>query len=95
MWYKQLNHHWNKTKSFIRHGYNTIGKWAGEVDRAAGIGRKLFSLATPMLDDIGGGDIIKQGVDAIGKYDRFKSQVSNVNQKALGYGRDIDQANIF
>ena len=87
MWYKKLSRHWNKTKSFIRHGYNTMGKWAGEVDRAA--------VATPILDDVGGGDIIKQGVDAISKYDRFKSQVSNVNQKALGYGRDIDQANIF
>ena len=95
MWYKNLNRHWNKAKSFIKQGYNTIGKWAGEADRAAGIGKRIFSLATPILNDIGGGDIIKSGVNAIGEYDKFRSQVSNVNQKALGYGRDIDQANIF
>ena len=95
MWHKRLQQHWNKTKSFINQGYHHLGKWAGEVDRGAGIMRKMFSLATPMLDDLGGGDIIKQGVDAIGQYDKFKSQVSNVNQKALGYARDIDQANIF
>ena len=95
MWHKRWQQHWNKTKSFLSGGYHKLGKWAGEVDRGAGIMRKMFSLATPMLDDMGGCDIIKQGVDAIRKYDKFKSQVSNVNQKALGYARDIDQANIF
>ena len=57
--------------------------------------RKIFSLATPMLDDFGGGDIIKKGVDAIGKYDQFKSRVSDIDQKARGYASNVDQANIF
>ena len=59
MWHKRLNQHWNKTKSFIHQGYHQLGKWAGEVDRGAGIMRNMFSLATPMLDDFGGGDFIK------------------------------------
>ena len=62
MWHKRLNQHWNKTKSFIHQGYQKLGKWAGEVDRGAGIMRKMFSLATPMLDDFGGGDIIRKGL---------------------------------
>jgi len=48
-----------------------------------------------MLEDIGQGDIIKKGVDVIGKYDRFKSQVSDIDQRARGYASNIDQANIF
>ena len=72
-----------------------MGKWAGEVDRGAGIMRKMFSLATPMLDDFGGGDFIKKGVDAIGKHDQFKSRVSDIDQKARGYASNVDQANIF
>ena len=71
-----------------------MGKWAGEVDRGAGIMRKMFSLATPMLDDFGGGDLIKKGVDVIGKYDKFKSQVSDIDTRARGYASTVDQANI-
>ena len=95
MWHKRLNQHWNKTKSFIHQGYQKLGKWAGEVDRGAGIMRKMFSLATPMLDDFGGGDLIKKGVDVIGKYDQFKSQVSDIDQRARGYASTVDKANIF
>ena len=95
MWHKRLAQHWNRTKSFIHQGYHQLGKWAGDVNRAAGIGKKLFALATPMLEDIGQGDIIKKGVDVIGKYDRFKSHVSDIDQRARGYASNIDQANIF
>ena len=95
MWHKRLNQHWNKTKSFINHGYHQLGKWAGEVDRGAGILRKLFSLSTPMLHDFNQSDLIKKGVDVIGKYDNLKSNISDLDQKARGYGRNIDQANIF
>ena len=95
MWHKTLNQHWNKTKSFIHQGYHKLGKWAGEIDRGAGIMRKMFSLATPMLSDLGQGDFIKQGVSAIGKYDKFKSQVSDIDQRARGYAGNIDQAKIF
>ena len=95
MWHKQLKQHWNKTKSFINQGYGHLKGWAKEIDRGAGIARKMFSLATPMLDDFGGGDFIKQGVDAIGKYDKLKSGISDIDQKARGYGRNFDQANIF
>ena len=95
MWHKRLNEHWNKTKSFIHQGYHRLGKFAGEIDRGAGIMRKMFSLATPMLDDFGGGDVIKKGIDTIGKYDQFKSQVSDIDQRARKYGSTVDQANIF
>ena len=45
--------HWNKTKSFIHQGYKNLGKWAEEMIRGAGIFKRLFSLATPMLEDLG------------------------------------------
>ena len=57
--------------------------------------RKMFSPATPMLDDFGGGDIIKKGIDAIGRYDQFKSQVSDIDQRARKYGSTVDQANML
>ena len=95
MWHKRLQQHWNSTKSFIHQGYSRLGKFAGEVDRGAGIMRKLFSLASPMLENIKQGDIIKTGVNAIDNYDRLKSRVSDIEQKARGYASTVDQANIL
>ena len=95
MWHKRLNQHWKNTKSFIHQGYHKLGKWAGEIDRGAGIMRKMFSLATPMLDDLGGNEYIQKGVDAIGRYDKFKSIISDVDQRLKSHAKNIDQANIF
>lgn len=95
MWYKQLGRHWNKTKSFIHQGYHTLGKWAGEIDRAAGIGRKIFSLAAPILDDLGQGDAIRRGVKAFQGYDDARRQVLDVDQQVRGHAQRIGAADIF
>ena len=53
MWYKQLAHHWNKTKKFLGDRYNEGKKWAGHMDRMAGIARRGFGAIAPILDDLG------------------------------------------
>ena len=95
MWYKRLGRHWNKTKSFIHQGYHQLGKWAGEIDRAAGIGRKIFSLAAPILDDLGQGDAIQRGVKAFQGYDDARRQVLDVDQQVRGHAQRIAAADIF
>ena len=94
-WHKQLNNAWNSTKSFIHQGYRHAKGWAKEVDRGANIFKNLFSLATPMLQDLGGDDLIKQGVGAIDQYNQLRNRVTDVDSKARTYGSTIDQANIF
>ena len=64
MWHRRLEHHWNRTKSFIHQGYQTLGKWAGHMDRAAGIGKRLFSLALPALQEMGQDELIQSGIQA-------------------------------
>ena len=94
MW-NRLQQHWNKTKSFINQGYQTLGKWAGHADRAANIGKKLFSLAMPALQDLGQDDIIQGGIQAIGKYNDLRSQTQNLHRNISAYGQAIDSADIF
>jgi hypothetical protein len=38
---------------------------------------------------------IQKGVDAIGRYDKFKSNISDVDQRLKSHAKNIDQANIF
>ena len=95
MFLKQLNHHWNKAKSFVGHGYRQLGKLAADADKLAGVGRKIFSLATPMLEDLGQGDVIKQGVSAIQGYDNLRRGVMDVDAKARQHAGRFADADIF
>lgn len=95
MWYKQLGRHWNKTKSFIHQGYQTLGKWAGEVERGAGIGRKVFQTLAPILSDLGQDQVVSQGMKAIQGYDALRGNVMNIDQQARKYGKQIGEADIF
>ncbi len=95
MWHKALHQHWNRTKSFLGESYRRLGKFAGEFDRAAGIGRRMFSLAAPILSDIGADDAIQQGMKAIQGYDSLRQGVMDADQYARGHASRIASDDIF
>ena len=95
MWHRRLEQHWNRTKSFIHQGYQTLGKWAGHMDRAANIGKRLFSLAMPALQDLGQDELIQGGVQAIGRYNDLRSQAKVIDRNLSAYGQAADSADIF
>ena len=95
MWLKQLNAGWGRAKSFVSHGYHRLGKLAQDMDKFAGVGRKLFSLATPMLEDFGQQDAVRRGVQAIGQYDKLRGQVLDVDQRARQHASRFADADIF
>ena len=94
MW-KQLNQNWQKTKSFIGHAHRRVGAWMGDIDRLAGIGRKAFALAAPILDDFGQGKAVQQGMKAIGGYDALRKGVMDADQYASTHASRINQADLF
>ena len=95
MWQRQLAQQWNRAKSFIHQGHQTLGKWAGHMDRAANIGKRLFSLAMPALQDLGQDDLIQGGIRAIGNYNDTRAQATRFNRNISAYGQAIDAADIF
>ena len=95
MWQRKLQHHWNKTKSFVNQGYHTLGGWARNFDRAATIGKRLFSLAVPALQDIGAEEYIGKGANIIGKYNQFRNEVGRADRHMSAYGQAVDSADIF
>ncbi len=95
MWNKQLKQHWNRAKSFIHQGYSHLGGWAKEFNKAAGIGKRIFSLATPMLEDIGQGNVVRHGAEVIGQYENLKSRAQEVDTRIRGHASRFDNANIF
>ena len=65
------------------------------MDRAATLGKRLFSLAMPALQDLGQDDLIQGGILAIGRYNDIRSQASSLNRNLSAYGQAADQADIF
>ena len=95
MWHRHLEHHWNRAKSFIHQGYQNLGKFAGHMDRAANIGKRLFSLAMPALQDLGQDDLIQGGIQAIGRYNDLHGKTVDLHRNMSAYGQAIDAADIF
>ena len=72
-----------------------MGKWAGHMDRAANIGKRVFSLALPMLQDLGQDELIQGGVAAIGRYNDIRSQARMLDRNMSAYGQAVDGTDIF
>ena len=95
MWHRHLEHHWNRAKSFIHKGYQNLGIFAGHMDRAANIGKRLFSLAMPALQDLGQEDLIQGGIQAISRYNDVRGKAVDLHRNMSAYGQAIDAADIF
>ena len=91
-----LKQHWNRTKSFVNQGYRHAVKFAGDLDRVAGVTKKLFALATPALQDLGVDDkMIRSGVKAIGGYENLRNQVQDVDEVVRGHVKRFADADLF
>ncbi len=95
MWYKHLDRHWNRTKSFIHQGYRQLHGWAGEVERAAGIGKRIFSTIAPILQDLGAGQALQGGMKAIQGYDDLRGRVMDVDENVRRHASRVGSADLF
>ena len=95
MWHKRLGAHWKATKSFVHQGYRRLSGFAGEVERAAGIGRNIFSALKPILEEFGQQGAIDQGMTAIRGYDALRGNVVEADSTARRLGRGLAEAEIF
>ena len=95
MLYNQLAHHWKKTKAWMGDRYNEGKKWAGQMDRMAGLGRRAFALAAPILDDLGQGQAVDAGKRAIQGYDQLRDGVMEADSRIGGHARRIASAELF
>ena len=82
---KQLGHAWHQTKKFVQGRYHEGKKWAQTFDGYAQLFRRGLSAAAPMLQDLGAGEALGKGVQALQSYDTVRKQVMDVDEKGRGY----------
>ena len=94
MWisHKQLAHGLTAAKKFFKNTYHEGKKWANIIDGYAGLARKGLSAAAPLLQELGGGEVLGHGVKALQGYDSVRKQVMDVEERGRGHYDRISAA---
>ena len=82
-------------ESLPRRQNNQGKKWAGELDKLAGLGKRAFALAAPVLEDVGHTAAVDAGRKAIHSYDNVRSGVVEADARIGGHARRIASADLF
>ena len=55
MWQRNLRDAWLHGKRAVGNAFNHAVKWAGQIDHAMGLGKRVFSALQPAIQDMGRG----------------------------------------
>ena len=75
MWQRHLNDVWHHGKRTVGHIWNTATKWAGHIDHAMGVGKRVFGALHPMIEDLGGSNVNRAVMQGFGKFDHARYDV--------------------
>ncbi len=82
---KQIGHAWKQTRGFMKSTYHEGKKWANMIDGYASLFRKGLSAAAPMLQDMGAGEDLGKGVQALQGYDTVRHRAMDLDEKGRGH----------
>ena len=75
MWHKQFREAWTQGKKTVGHMWNHAVKFAGQVDSAMGVGKRIFSALQPAIQDMGGGGLSRAVMQGISGYEQGRHQI--------------------
>jgi hypothetical protein len=75
MWQRNLQDAWLHDKKNVGHMWNHAVKWAGQIDHAMGVGKRVFGAMHPMIEDMGGSDMNRAMMQGFGNFDRARHDV--------------------
>jgi len=92
MWQRSLEDAWNHGKCAIGNAFNHALKWAGQIDHAMGLGRRVFGELQPAIQNKAGGSgfyrVVMQGIsgyeqgknEILGHYNKVQAQLSHLRR---------------
>ena len=57
------------------HAFNHAVTWAGQIDHAMGLGKRVFSALQPAIQDMGGSNVNRSIMQGIQGYEQGREQV--------------------
>ena len=75
MWQRHLQDAWGHGKRTIGRAFNHAVKWAGQIDHAMGLGKRVFSALAPAIQDMGGSGMNRAVMQGISGYEAGRNEV--------------------
>ena len=81
MWQRNLQDAWHHGKRTVGHMWNGAVKWAGQIDHAMNVSKRIFGALHPAIEDMGGSRFSGAVMQGIGHYERGRDQVIGHHNK--------------
>ena len=81
MWQKHLHEAFHQGKRTIGNMFNHAVKFAGQIDQAFNVGKRLYGALAPAIQDMGGANMNRAVMQGIGRYEQGRNEVLGYNNK--------------
>ena len=61
--------------------WNHAVKWAGQIDHAMGVGKRIYGALQPAIQDFGGHDINRAIMGGLGRYEQGRNEIMGHHNK--------------
>ena len=75
MYYKHFQDAYHRGKRVIGHAFNHAVKFAGQLDHAFNVGKRVYGALQPALENVGGGALNRSVMQGIGAYEQGRNEV--------------------
>ncbi len=75
MWQRSLHDAWHHGKRTVGNMWNHAVKWAGQIDQAMSVSKRMFAALHPAIEDLGGGDINRVMMHGFKQYDQGRHDI--------------------
>ena len=75
MWQRQFQEAWHHGKRTVGNMWNHAVKFAGQIDSAMGVGKRVFGALQPAIQDMGGSGFNRMAMQGIQGYEQGRSEV--------------------
>ena len=85
MWQRNLQDAWHHGKRAIGNAFNHAVKWAGQIDHAMGLGKRVFGALQPAIQDMGGSHVNRAVMQGIQGYEQGRNEVIGHNNQVQAH----------
>ena len=75
MWQRSLQDAWHHGKRAVGNASNHAKKWAGQIDHAMGVGKRIFTAIQPAIQDMGGAQLNRSIMQGISGYEQGRHEI--------------------
>ena len=85
MWNRSFQEHFRQGKRTIGHMWNHAVKFAGQLDHAVGVGRRVFGALQPALQDMGASQVSRAAMQGFEAYGKGRENAMGLNNKVQSH----------